>query len=605
MPNYRDYVDLNTSDPNHWVDTNRKGQVYLATHEGELRLSLMNRSFISFTYGGKHIEDFNLIATISNDRLQRNGYASFNDTTTTYDNLDGQYYWGTHYKTNELNFVLSTDGIDQPTLDEFLHWFHPGQSRELILAEHPNRAILARVAEPPQISLLPFEHPVSMTINAITYQTKTTLYKGDITLRLIMDEPHWYAKDNLLGMKENNHYVDTWIDANGNTVSIFASQDALKILYEDGIPLGSMIDSNMLLGNGVYATVEDNAVSMTWSELQHIDGTTDIETITNEDFNTGEGAMTCTYIKDENDQDTDEIDELLGIIAGAIMNANGEGIDSLSGGDSDADGAYFYYSGTAPAYTIISFDLQPILSNQDYRVLTPGNSFNGDQYYNTITIESEYSQKMILTTPNILTSYNQVINIFKMCVEEMDEDEGKYKYSWEDIRENIRDKVRHQAVREWASKVIDSVAPVQDDNENNNETRNVAILYERMSWFLKDANGTPYIMHFSFNSQFGEALGWFQYRIVDNSIPASDEWAAYNAVARKRNFSNDTKEYFKEEDVGDMLRSNYLIIRERNYPNVNGRIVGWNQGHQFSHRITHDFASPMENLSILYKNMYL
>jgi len=196
-----------------------------------------------------------------------------------------------------------------------------------------------------------------MTINAVTYQTKTTLYKGDITLRLVMDEPHWYSKENLLGMKEGDHYVDTWEDANGNTVSIFASQDALKILYEDGIPLGSMIDSNMLLGNGVYATVEDDATSITWSELQHTDGTSDIETVTNENFESGTGAMTCTYVKDEEGHDTSEIDELLGVIAGAIMNAEGKGIDSLSGGTSDADGAYFYYSGTAPAYTILSFDL--------------------------------------------------------------------------------------------------------------------------------------------------------------------------------------------------------------------------------------------------------
>jgi len=63
----------------------------------------------------------------------------------------------------------------------------------LILAEHPNRAILARVAEPPQISLLPFEDNVEIVINNVTYPTKTTLYKGDINLTLVMDEPHWYA----------------------------------------------------------------------------------------------------------------------------------------------------------------------------------------------------------------------------------------------------------------------------------------------------------------------------------------------------------------------------------------------------------------------------
>jgi len=72
----------------------------------------MNRSFISFTYGGKYIEDFNLIATINNNRLDRIGYSPFNDITTSYENLDGQYYWGTHYNPNQMEFTLSTDGID-------------------------------------------------------------------------------------------------------------------------------------------------------------------------------------------------------------------------------------------------------------------------------------------------------------------------------------------------------------------------------------------------------------------------------------------------------------------------------------------------------------
>jgi len=49
----------------------------------------MYRSFISFTYGGRRIEDFDLIATISGDRINHNAYSSFEDTVTSYDNLDG------------------------------------------------------------------------------------------------------------------------------------------------------------------------------------------------------------------------------------------------------------------------------------------------------------------------------------------------------------------------------------------------------------------------------------------------------------------------------------------------------------------------------------
>ena len=87
-------------------NTVKRGQVYQATHNGEGQsLPYMNRSFISFSYSNLgepkvYIEDFNLIATITGDRWERDGYTSFTDLTTTYDNLDGQYYWGTHYKAN-------------------------------------------------------------------------------------------------------------------------------------------------------------------------------------------------------------------------------------------------------------------------------------------------------------------------------------------------------------------------------------------------------------------------------------------------------------------------------------------------------------------------
>jgi len=54
------------------IDTQiRHGQVYMATHKGEQKLPFMNRSFMSFSFGGKDIEDFNLIATIENNRLDR------------------------------------------------------------------------------------------------------------------------------------------------------------------------------------------------------------------------------------------------------------------------------------------------------------------------------------------------------------------------------------------------------------------------------------------------------------------------------------------------------------------------------------------------------
>jgi hypothetical protein len=91
-----------------------------------------------------------------------------------------------------------------------------------------------------------------------------------------------------------------------------------------------MIGTNMLLGNGAYANVENQIISLIWSKLEDED-----------DFDQGEGAK------------IDNGDGKKGVIAGAIVNANDEGISELA---ADVP-AYFFYAGTAPAYTIISFTL--------------------------------------------------------------------------------------------------------------------------------------------------------------------------------------------------------------------------------------------------------
>lgn len=540
-----------TLNGNEVASNKRYSQVYQATHKGEKILPFMNRSFISFTYGGKKIEDFDLIATISGDRISRNAYAGFNDTVTTYDNLDGQYYWSTHYKTNQLDFVLSTDGIDQRQLDNFLYWFKAGVTRELILAEHPNRGIMARVAQPPQISLLPFESTVQITLSSETYTTKTTLYKGDIQLSLVMDSPHWYSIVNILGQKVEEggkiKYVDIWHDiTEDRDVSIFASQDALKILYEDGIPLGSMIGTNMLLGNGAYANVENQIISLTWSKLEDAD-----------DFAQGEGAK------------IDNGDGTKGIIAGAIVNANDEGISELEAGIP----AYFYYAGTAPAYTIISFTLKPVYDGN--YIAVPGNKsaslYNDNHPYNTITIQGETTQTLRFTTPNIFTSYNNAVKIIEKTVDSA--------HTWEQVREALRDGVRHAKVREYAIQVINAIS-AQTIGTDKQST----IITNLKGMF--NYNGAPKPASFRFNSETGEAVGYFSYKEYGSGIFLDDQ----------------------EEDVGDMLKSNYIIIQDRNYPDSYGKIIGWQdtaEGHSYSHRIMHDVYGGLTNFQILYKNMYL
>jgi len=58
-----------------------------------------------------------------------------------------------------------------------------------------------------------------------------------------------------------------------------------------------------------------------------------------------------------------------------------------------------------------------------------------------------------------------------------------------------------------------------------------------------------------------------------------------------------------------MLLSNYIFIRDRNYPRASdGAVVNWQSsgdGKRYSHKITHDFEVTLEKFSIFYDNLYL
>ena len=349
-----------------------------------------------------------------------------------------------------------------------------------------------------------------MTISSDTYTTSTTLYKGEIELTLIADEPHWYAKQNLLGFQENDRYVDEWINANGVRENILASKDALKVLYEDGIPLGSMIDDSMLLGNGAYANVTNTIYSLIWSE----DLT---ETQISDGNYEGEGAEVA---EDDNDFS-------VGRIAGAVISATGNGVERLDSFESNSSNvSYFFYSGTAPAYTEVTFTLTPTL-NGNYYVAVPSNTYvptSRGKTYNYLTVESQTQQSLLFTTPNVYTSYNCAVKIFN------DLTTGD---EWESVYNKIRDNVKHSAVRNWATAVA-TYAAAQSGYSNNGvitstARNNRAALKQYMSYFLCDSSGELASTTVCFNSQTGAATGTFNYRVLTSTtLPSSGEdWLTY------------------------------------------------------------------------------
>jgi hypothetical protein len=475
----------------------------------------------------------------------------------------------------------------------------------LILAEHPNRVIMARVSAPPVFNLLPFESPIKVHLNRSYYSTSTTLYKGEIELTMVMDDPFWRAKINIFGQRDSQGiYRDTWFDiSSGRMRNVLENPDALKILYEDGIPLSSMITSSMLLGQNIFASVNYQLISKI------------IKIINEDEYNTHSGDV--GYFNNGTNYGLIGADEepapfykgaviatvdgennyISGArIAGAIMSDDDNGIESLppfSGARPNETTINFYYAGTAPSPVTLKFTLYPDFYGQ--YIKSPANNYTNSYLtdvtdpYNTITIEGkEEKHEFKITTPNIYTSYNQIIRIFD------DPAIINPGLSWAKVRELIRETVWHPEVRAWANSVIDSY-----DLEDGQGTINISTAWERtelkrkMQYFLQDANGNPYTADFVFNAKTGEAIGTIRHRSSIGQSAFRDSnttWPLYrasNVIAAK-------------ENVGDMVKSKYLFIEERNYPNDSNNIVAWEEGQDYSHRLYHNIQTGITNISIEY-----
>ena len=592
-------------------------QVYKVTHDGNKRLPFLRRSFISFTYGedasGRPvpIEDFNLISTFDGDRLSRQAYASFNDLTSNYDVIHGQFFWGSYYTNNSLTFKLATDEMSQEDLDRFKYWFKAGTVRELILAEHPNRAIMARVAQPPEIDLLPFEKRVTVRLKDKEFQTSTTVYRGEITLELTMDDPFWYAKQNILGIQDanGNYESEDWVDANGVKASILESEDAIKIIYEDHIPIGSQINVGVFLGGNLYATLNYEPYSRVVKEISEEDYQKAQDEITGDerlkrayliasepvineetgeqeiDPATNQPVTKTVYYMGAYVADEETWRQYGALVAGAQTGSSGSGTQGIPLPPGDNNPAYLYYAGTAPSPVKMRFTLKPEFDDACYIITPQSKLSNPDRPYNTITLEATNKHEFKFTLPALWQSYNYVLQIFD------NRDIIRTGNAWLIVRETIRDTIRHPAVRQWANYVID-----QKENkekgiimEEDNVDKIISFLKDGMKAMLIE-NNNAYPAHFTFDGRTGEAIGEFTYKTINGNKEISETTSV--------------------ENVGDMVKSSYLILDERNILDSQFRVQPWSENTpQYTYKITHDLSrhveDGLEDVHFEFKNMYL
>ena len=152
------------------------------------------KEFIDFEFAGRHISEFGMVAVADGGRHSFDAAPTFEDETSTVNGVDGQYFWGTHFKSKKMTFSLATDGMTEAQVNDFKHHFHPGKYGVFIEDKLACRKAYARVSQVSTFNMVPFR----IEKKVIDKNIYINEYKGDCRITFEFDNPYFEAITNLI-----------------------------------------------------------------------------------------------------------------------------------------------------------------------------------------------------------------------------------------------------------------------------------------------------------------------------------------------------------------------------------------------------------------------
>ena len=212
--------------------------------------SIEDKSFISFTYDGKTIEEFGMAVVSSGDRLSTSIHPSFNNTISTVPGRTGSIYWGTNITGLSFHFKLATDSITSRQLLNFKSHFRPGKIARFSLAEAEYCYAYAVIDSASTFEFIPFD--TTTIINGIGYLD--TVYKGEANLTFYIPDIFFYSDEHYIFADD---YVDKpWIIASG--LPFKSSIIGKNCFLSNGMLLNSSgVISNVYDGGGAGLSISD------------------------------------------------------------------------------------------------------------------------------------------------------------------------------------------------------------------------------------------------------------------------------------------------------------------------------------------------------------
>ena len=134
--------------------------------------------FIGFSFNGKHcLKDFGMYRTSDGSRYNDDLVPTMNDKIIDVPGGDGQFFFGTNYKTRQFSISVAFDHLTETKYNQLKQWLNGKGIHDLVFDEKPYKVYSAKITGTPQFKTLCFT------------ENDERIYKGEGTIQFICYHP--------------------------------------------------------------------------------------------------------------------------------------------------------------------------------------------------------------------------------------------------------------------------------------------------------------------------------------------------------------------------------------------------------------------------------
>ena len=184
--------------------------------------------FIGFSFNGKHcLEDFEMYRTSDGSRYNDDLVPTMNDKIIDVPGGDGQFFFGTNYKTRQFSISVAFDHLTEIKYNQLKQWLNGKGIHDLVFDEKPYKVYSAKITGTPQFKTLCFT------------ENDERIYKGEGTIQFICYHPFAHTP-NTTKSGGDGRQLSAYVDALYPTKREWQEGSGLPYTHIDGKNYGDI-----------------------------------------------------------------------------------------------------------------------------------------------------------------------------------------------------------------------------------------------------------------------------------------------------------------------------------------------------------------------------